>query len=297
MVLLTLFAALVCLILGLVFASGPWLIASLACSVLAAMVLWRERARGKSGSTAVAAPKRAAAQTATPPQKSLVTGSAFAGKASQSAESANGAKGRRPKPGRATAADDPEVWVVDGKPDYHLRDCARIGDADAESIPLSQARADGFTECLGCAPVPGSSAPVWVIDGRPDYHRVDCSRLARGTSEQVRLGQALDDGFSACDQCRPEGAPAEEPDAPGDPAGESAGESAGEPADAAAGPSAADAESVATDQVWVVDGRPRYHLETCMIIQGQDAEPIALAQATEDGFMPCSMCEPFVSRV
>ncbi len=34
-----------------------------------------------------------------------------------------------------------------------------------------------------------------------------------------------------------------------------------------------------------------------MIIKDQDAEPIPLTQATEDGFMPCSMCEPNVTRV
>jgi hypothetical protein len=48
--------------------------------------------------------------------------------------------------------------------------------------------------------------------------------------------------------------------------------------------------------VWVIDGRPRYHLETCAIIQGQDAEPIPIEQATEDGFMPCSLCEPNIVR-
>jgi hypothetical protein len=44
--------------------------------------------------------------------------------------------------------------------------------------------------------------------------------------------------------------------------------------------------------VWVIDGRPRYHLEQCAIIKGQEAEPIPWDQATEDGFMPCSLCEP-----
>ena len=48
--------------------------------------------------------------------------------------------------------------------------------------------------------------------------------------------------------------------------------------------------------VWVIDGRPRYHLAHCAIIQGQDAEPISLEQATEDGFMPCSLCEPNAVR-
>jgi hypothetical protein len=57
----------------------------------------------------------------------------------------------------------------------------------------------------------------------------------------------------------------------------------------------ADAEDdrvVADDEVWVIDGRPRYHLGDCAIIKGQDAEPIPYDQATEDGFMPCSLCEP-----
>jgi hypothetical protein len=48
--------------------------------------------------------------------------------------------------------------------------------------------------------------------------------------------------------------------------------------------------------VWVIDGRPRYHLEGCAIIKGQDAEPIPYEQATEDGFMPCSLCEPDVTQ-
>lgn len=76
------------------------------------------------------------------------------------------------------------------------------------------------------------------------------------------------------------------------------------PVDSAAG-SDGDADSVEVPaeapvqddgQVWVIDGRPRYHLADCAIIQGQDAEPIPFEQATEDGFMPCSLCEPNVVR-
>lgn len=50
------------------------------------------------------------------------------------------------------------------------------------------------------------------------------------------------------------------------------------------------------DQVWVIDGRPRFHLGDCAIIKGQDAEPIPYEQAAEDGFMPCSLCEPQAVR-
>jgi hypothetical protein len=50
-------------------------------------------------------------------------------------------------------------------------------------------------------------------------------------------------------------------------------------------------------EVWVIDGRPRYHLGDCAIIKGQDAEAIPFDQATEDGFMPCSLCEPQAARM
>lgn len=59
---------------------------------------------------------------------------------------------------------------------------------------------------------------------------------------------------------------------------------------------AAPPSAAAADEVWVIDGRPRYHLADCAIIQGQDAEPIPFEQATEDGFMACSLCEPNVLR-
>lgn len=64
-----------------------------------------------------------------------------------------------------------------------------------------------------------------------------------------------------------------------------------EPAEAA-GSSAPAHDAPGGHAVWVIDGRPRYHLEHCAIIKGQDAEPIPWEQATEDGFMPCSLCEP-----
>ncbi|PZS19479.1 MAG: hypothetical protein DLM57_04055 [Pseudonocardiales bacterium] len=82
------------------------------------------------------------------------------------------------------------------------------------------------------------------------------------------------------------------------------GASSPEPA-AGSGPEfdGADPDAVATGspghddrEVWVIDGRPRYHLGDCAIIKGQDAEAIPFEQATEDGFMPCSLCEPQAAR-
>jgi hypothetical protein len=45
-------------------------------------------------------------------------------------------------------------------------------------------------------------------------------------------------------------------------------------------------------RVWVVDGRPRYHLAECASLNGTVPEAIALAQAVEDGFTPCAHCDP-----
>jgi transcription initiation factor IIE alpha subunit len=43
--------------------------------------------------------------------------------------------------------------------------------------------------------------------------------------------------------------------------------------------------------VWVVDGRPRFHEQDCLIIKGQPATRVSFDQAVEDGFKPCSLCQ------
>src|SRR4029077_13010651 len=105
--------------------------------------------------------------------------------------------------------------------------------------------------------------------------------------EQVPRVQAVEDGFTPCTQFRPDG---------GIPASATDPESA-EPAEQPAEQPAPARVSAIADGVWVVDGRPRYHVADCMIIKDQDAEEIPLEQAAEDGFIPCSMCEPNVTRV
>jgi hypothetical protein len=62
--------------------------------------------------------------------------------------------------------------------------------------------------------------------------------------------------------------------------------------DAAAEPSS---DSAADPAVWVVDGRPRYHAQDCLLIKGQEAQPVPERQAAEDGFLPCSLCRPAAS--
>ncbi|HKT00775.1 MAG TPA: hypothetical protein VJT31_14690, partial [Rugosimonospora sp.] len=44
--------------------------------------------------------------------------------------------------------------------------------------------------------------------------------------------------------------------------------------------------------VMVVDGRPRYHLVTCVHLLGREVDALPVREAIELGFTPCSLCEP-----
>lgn len=114
--------ALVCIIVGVITAAGPWFIGSLVASALAGIILWQQRSHtgGKSSGTPPTADADTQPDTSTDP----------------SAES------------HATE----DVWVVDGRPRYHLSGCATIAGQQAEQIPLAQAEQDGFIPCSLCAP-------------------------------------------------------------------------------------------------------------------------------------------------
>jgi hypothetical protein len=58
--------------------------------------------------------------------------------------------------------------------------------------------------------------------------------------------------------------------------------------------SAADAARVArmSNDVLVIDGRPRYHLAGCVHLLGRESEPLPVHEAVELGFTPCGLCEP-----
>ncbi|MCL7455629.1 hypothetical protein AB0I85_11495 [Micromonospora echinofusca] len=47
---------------------------------------------------------------------------------------------------------DAEVRVVDGRPRYHLPDCAHLAGREHEPIPVAEAVELGFTPCARCAP-------------------------------------------------------------------------------------------------------------------------------------------------
>jgi hypothetical protein len=56
----------------------------------------------------------------------------------------------------------------------------------------------------------------------------------------------------------------------------------------------ADALTVAdrSDDVLVIDGRPRYHLELCPSLGEDETVPLPVSEAREAGFTPCARCRP-----
>jgi hypothetical protein len=45
-------------------------------------------------------------------------------------------------------------------------------------------------------------------------------------------------------------------------------------------------------EVRVIDGRPRYHLASCVHLLGRESEPLPVHEALELEFTPCGVCEP-----
>jgi len=185
-----LLAALLSVILGVVLASVAWLIASLVASVLAALVLFRSWRTIKERRSQMAR----GSKSDKPASRSWLRGK----KKDEAPE------GAAPD---SAASDDPEVVVVDGRPEYHRASCSRLAGLASEPIPLSQAREDGFTPCLVCvpegAPSPEDDPAVWVVDGSPEYHEDSCATLAGREAEPIPLSQALEDGFVRCTVCTP----------------------------------------------------------------------------------------------
>jgi hypothetical protein len=45
-------------------------------------------------------------------------------------------------------------------------------------------------------------------------------------------------------------------------------------------------------EVFVTDGRPRYHMIGCPSLSGRGAEPLSVGEANDLGFSPCGLCQP-----
>ena len=48
-------------------------------------------------------------------------------------------------------------------------------------------------------------------------------------------------------------------------------------------------------EVWVVDGRPRFHIRSCHHLAGRETEPLPVWEAIELEFTPCALCTPMAA--
>ena len=299
-----LLVALACLIVGLIMANAVWLIGSLVASAVAGYLLFKQReqlAVRAGTSKDQAAPKTTRRSDRSDTARQCRAASAVAGNRlgvqrpapAESAPASRPSPKPAPAPAAPTANPEQQVWVVDTLPQFHTRGLRRHPEPRFRGDPV---RAGGGRRLHRVHRV--QAGPVGEPDrtgvGRRRPSRLPPRGLPQPEGRRVPAGKRAPTRFRAPRPSRTAShraptavrtAPPRPTPRPGLRRRAAEPEPAEEPAE----------EPAATpDTVWVVDGRPRYHLGDCMIIKDQDAEEIPLAQATEDGFMACSMCQPAV---
>jgi hypothetical protein len=155
----------------------------------------------------------------------------------------------------------------------------RAGEDAREPAGHPHNRRDQLTEVMPAVRADGPDPGAEAAEEAPARHgavavqeaaipaQAGAPDLDRGPSEQVTLDDDDDDDF-------------DESDPPDEPVAQQV--------------SVADAARVArmTNEVLVIDGRPRYHLPGCVHLLGRDSEPLPVQEAVELGFTPCGLCEP-----
>jgi len=155
----------------------------------------------------------------------------------------------------------------------------RAGEDAREPAGHRHNRRDQLTEVMPAVRVDGPDLGAEAAEEAPARHgavavqeaaipaQAGAPDLDRGPSGQLMLDNDDDDDL-------------EESDPPDEPVAQQV--------------SVADAARVAqmTNDVLVIDGRPRYHLPGCVHLLGRDSEPLPVQEAVELGFTPCGLCEP-----
>lgn len=152
-----------------------------------------------------------------------------------------------------------EVSVVPGRPRYHVAGCRFLaGRPDVESIPVEQARGEGYTACGVCKP--------------------DAALAATEVAEMDVVAEP---------EAATEGVLAEAPAPKKAPARKAAAKPAAKKTAAAAKPAAGGA------QVVVIPDRDKFHMETCRFVRDvPGAVTISKATAKRQGYTPCGVCKP-----
>jgi hypothetical protein len=129
---------------------------------------------------------------------------------------------------------------------------------------------------------PASAPPEPMAPASPFRQPADADPAPQPAAPAARAAAAPD----------PTRAAAPTDDLPGSPASPAQGELADEPA--VEDIPVADALRVAqlSDEVLVVDGRPRYHLAGCPHLADRATIPLPVSAARRAGFTPCAACQP-----
>lgn len=187
--LLLILVAVVLLVAGLAGGSSVLLVVSIAASLLAAVALVvgaRQAAADRVAADRPRRPSRTAARPADPafaygapvepeipvqhvpptvdaggpgwrqppepPVADLGSRTAGPGMVGVSGDDEPAAQDVTPAEAARVARLDAEVRVVDGRPRYHLADCAHLVGREHEPLPVAEAVELGFTPCAHCAP-------------------------------------------------------------------------------------------------------------------------------------------------
>jgi len=127
---------------------------------------------------------------------------------------------------------------------------------------------------------------VYVINNRPNYHMRTCRRLEGKGKHPMTLADAVANGYQPCKECRPPIL---------------GGASSGGVRPTAGGVNAVPnlkrggstpAPGSGEQTVYVINGRPNYHMRTCRRLEGKGKHPMALSDAIANGYQPCKECRP-----
>lgn len=197
----------------------------------------------------------------------------------------------------AAAGSDGDVYVVPGRPRYHVENCRFLaGRPDVETVPVEQARDDGYTSCGVCKPDAALAAAATAADAGGDTARDEA--LADETAATASLTLA--------EETTPEpeeaaAAPAKR--APAKRTRTAAASGAGSAATAAVGGEApakpakpakkATAAKSTASQVVVIPDRGKFHVETCRFVRDVPGTvTLSKATAKRQGYVPCGVCKP-----
>lgn len=196
------------------------------------------------------------------------------------------------------------VFVVDGRPRYHVQSCPRLTGAGSEPLEVEEAREIGFLPCPVCHP---DREPAAAADATGGFDELDDAAFDDADTALPTGEYADEEGDPAADVTEPRPAVAVTDRSAHRPMASSPASSAGSGPTGPAGPGGGPARPArrptalsgrapraappVRNTVQVVPGRARYHLAECRYVKGvPGVVAMAKDEAREAGYTPCRAC-------